>query len=169
MAGGDAVDDAWVPVVQDSGEVVQKYNRDAGCLAELAVGEPRPVDVDGAGRGGAPARHASSFFTVSAGVGRGVGGSSRARTSRMRRSCAKRASRLGPSRPRRAETGRHRPGWMTRVDLDAIPSTSAVAAEAGVTRLSIGLGRVESNSSTTGSSSTPCLIMSVSTSEKYAV
>jgi hypothetical protein len=62
---GDAVDDPRVPVVQDRGQMVQEDHRDAGLRAELAVGEPRPADVDGRGRrvlvGG---DHGDSFFAV---------------------------------------------------------------------------------------------------------
>ena len=58
----------------------------------------------------------------------------------MRRSRVKRASRVGPSRPRSAETGRHRAGRMTRTARASRPSAMAAAACAGVIRLSIGLG-----------------------------
>lgn len=71
--------------------------------------------------------------------------------------------------PRKADRGRHSAGRMTRLERVSSPSAMAVAAAAGVILRSMALGSVPSSSSTIGSSSTPRAIMSVCTSEKYAV
>ena len=44
--GGDAVDDARIPVVQDRPEVVQEDHRHARIGPEPAVGEARAADID---------------------------------------------------------------------------------------------------------------------------
>jgi hypothetical protein len=54
--GGDPIDDAGVPVVQDSGQVVQEHERHAAAWPELAVGELHATGLDRAGRRVLPRR-----------------------------------------------------------------------------------------------------------------
>ena len=51
MMGGDAIDDARIPVVQHRAQVIEKDHRHAGYGAELAIREGRAGDVDGLARG----------------------------------------------------------------------------------------------------------------------
>lgn len=48
--GGDAVDDARVPVVQDGGQVVQEDHRHASGSTELSIDEVDAIDRHSPGR-----------------------------------------------------------------------------------------------------------------------
>jgi hypothetical protein len=60
VSGSDAVDDPGVPVVQDSGQVMQEDHGHAGIRTELSVRKSRSADIDRPGRrvlvGGTQAR-----------------------------------------------------------------------------------------------------------------
>ena len=47
MVGGDAIDDARIPVVENRPEVVQEDHRHARVGPEPAVSEARAADLDG--------------------------------------------------------------------------------------------------------------------------
>ena len=49
MVGGQAIDDAGVPVVQHRAELVEQDHRHPGVGSEFSVGEGGAADVDGLG------------------------------------------------------------------------------------------------------------------------
>ena len=49
VVSGDAVDDPWIPVVENCGQVVQEDHGNVRAGAEFAIGKWHSSDVDGAG------------------------------------------------------------------------------------------------------------------------